>query len=305
MHELEDVAPFAETITLRGDRALRGMLDPLRVAPAHMRHDAAVSFLCELLPERAEATWETAIVRAVDTVSRRSTEPTCYEVVRALANGDEVDRQVSKTLEVYAGAGLTQLGFADPEVRLPSVGTRQVTYVMIRDLPAPQPGQARADYSPLERVGEQIVRLIAMFAMQLMSAERSRLKVFSFDEGWRLLGDPVGRTLLASLQRMGRSELAVPIISTQLVTDTFLDGHAAIENLIGATFVFGLRSEAEAERALKLLDLDPDDRALREQLLSYDCGRCLMRDHQGRVESVQVAVLAPRLLRGFSTTPGA
>ena len=66
------------------------------------------------------------------------------------------------------------------------------------------------------------MRLIAIFAMHLMSAERGRLKLFSFDEGWRLLGDPVGRTLLSSLQRMGRSELAVPIISTQLVTDALV-----------------------------------------------------------------------------------
>ena len=117
-----------------------------------------------------------------------------------------------------------------------------------------------------ERVGEQIVRLIAMFAMQLMAAERDRLKLFSFDEGWRLLGDPVGRMLLASLQRMGRSELAVPIISTQLVSDTLLDGRDSLENLIGATFVFGLRSENEAARALRLLDLDPDDELLRRSL---------------------------------------
>ena len=303
MHELDEVAPHVETIALRGERSLRGMLDPLRVAPEHIRHDAAVSFLSELLPARAEAAWETAIVKAVDTVLRRARVPTCYEVVHALSAGDAVDQQVAKTLEVYAGAGLTQLGFADPDVRLPTLGTRQVTYVLIRDLPAPQPGRARSEYSPLERVGEQVVRLIAMFAMQLMSAERSRLKVFSFDEGWRLLGDPVGRMLLASLQRMGRSELAVPIISTQLVADTLLDGRAAIENLIGATFVFGLRSEAEAARALQLLDLDPDDQALREQLLSYDRGRCLMRDHQGRVEPIQVEVLAPHLLSAFSTTP--
>jgi hypothetical protein len=303
MHELDEVAPHVETISLRGERSLRGMLDPLRVAPEHMRHDAAVSFLCELLPARSEATWETAIVKAVDGVLRRARTPTCYEVVRALTAGDAVDQQVAKTLEVYAAAGLTQLGFADPDIRLPTLGTRQVTYVLIRDLPAPQPGRARSEYSPLERVGEQVVRLIAMFAMQLMSAERSRLKVFSFDEGWRLLGDPVGRMLLASLQRMGRSELAVPIISTQLVADTLLDGWADIDNLIGATFVFGLRSEAEAARALRLLDLDPDDHVLREQLLSYDSGRCLMRDHQGRVEPIQVEVLAPRLLSAFSTTP--
>jgi hypothetical protein len=303
MHQLEEVAPYVETIALRGERALRGMLDPLRIAPAHLRHDATVSFLCDLLPARAEATWETAVVKAVDVVSRRAKEPTSFEVVRALMNGDDIDRQVGKTLSVYAGAGLTQLGFADPDVRLPAVGTRQVTYMPIRDLPAPRPGLTRGEYSPLERVGEQIVRLIAMFAMQLMGTERTRLKIFSFDEGWRLLGDPVGRMLLASLQRMGRSELAVPIISTQLVSDTLLDGRASLENLIGATFVFGLRSEKEAERALRLLDLDADDHALRARLLEFDGGRCLMRDHQGRVEAVQVEVLAPRLLSAFSTTP--
>jgi hypothetical protein len=303
MHELPEVAPYVETIALRGERSLRGMLDPLRIAPEHMRQDATVSFLCELLPARSEATWEASVAAAVDAVLRRSKAPTCFEVIRALAAGDEVDQQVAKTLAVHAGAGLTQLGFADPDVGLPPVGTRQVTYLQIRDLPAAQPGVARSDYSPLERVGEQMVRLIAMFAMALMAAERSRLKVFSFDEGWRLLGDPVGRMLLASLQRMGRSELAVPIISTQLVNDTLLDGRSSLDNLIGATFVFGLRSEREAERALELLDLDPDDRLLRERLLEFDAGRCLMRDHRGRVEAVQVEILVPRLLAGFSTTP--
>ncbi|MGI8800948.1 MAG: ATP-binding protein [Solirubrobacteraceae bacterium] len=305
LHRLDDVAAHVETVALRPERALRGMLDPLRVAPPHMRQDAAVSFLCDLLPARSDAAWETAVVKAVDGVVRAAAEPTCFEVVRALALGDDIDRQVAKTLEVYARAGLTQLGFADPDVRIAAVGERQVTYIPIRDLPGPQAGTARSDYSVAERVGEQIVRLIAMFAMQLMSAERHRLKLFSFDEGWRLLGDPVGRMLLAGLQRMGRSELAVPIISTQLVSDTLLDGRDSLENLIGATFVFGLRSEAEAARALSLLDLDPDDQTLRRRLLEFDAGRCLMRDHRGRVEAVQVDVVAPWLLRALSTTPPA
>jgi len=303
LHELPEVAAHVETIALRGERALRGMLDPLRIAPEHLRRDAAISFLGDLLPSRSEAAWEVAVAGAVDAVCRVSRTPTCTEVVRALGAGDTTDRQVARTLAAHADAGLAQLAFADPDIRLPPVGTRQVTYLPIRDLPAPAPGTARADYSQLERVGEHIVRLIAMFAMGLMAAERSRLKVFAFDEGWRLLGDPVGRMLLASLQRMGRSELAVPIISTQLVSDTLLDGRESLESLIGATFVFGLRSEREAERALTLLDLDPADRALRDQLLSFDRGRCLMRDHRGRVEAVQVEVLLPRLLAAFSTTP--
>jgi AAA-like domain len=127
----------------------------------------------------------------------------------------------------------------------------------------------------------------------------------SFDEGWRLLQDPVGRALLVSLQRMGRSEMAVPIISTQLVTDTLLGERESLENLLGATFVFGMRSEAEARRALTLLGLDPEDRRARQTLLELASGRCLFRDHHGRVEAIQVDVVVPSLLRAFSTTPGA
>jgi hypothetical protein len=302
-HLLEEVAPHAETIALRPDPALRGMLDPLRVAPEHLRQDATVSFLCDLLPNRAEPAWETAVVGGVDRVIRRSREPTCLEVVRALAEGDDVDVQVSKTLEIYARSGLTQLGFADPGIKLAPVGHSQVTYLPIRDLPGPEPGTPRSEYTQTERVGQQIVRLIAMFAMHLMSSERERLKLFSFDEGGRLLGDPVGRTLLVSLQRMGRSELAVPIISTQLVTDALVGERESLENLLGATFVFGMRSEAEAGRALTLLGLDPDDRRARERLLEFEAGRCLFRDHRGRVEAIQVEVVVPALLRAFSTTP--
>jgi hypothetical protein len=125
----------------------------------------------------------------------------------------------------------------------------------------------------------------------------------TFDEGWRLLGDPVGRTLLASLQRMGRSELAVAVISTQLVTDALVGERESLENLLGATFVFGMRSEVEAARALELIGLDPEDRGARELLLEFDAGRCLLRDHGGRVEAIQVDLIAPALLSAFSTTP--
>jgi hypothetical protein len=302
-HLLDDVAPHTECVTLRPDPALRGVLDPLRVAPAHLRQDVTVSFLLDLLPARAEPAWETAVVAAVDRVLAGAASPTCLEVVRALNAGDPVDRQVGGVLEVYARSGLTQLGFADPAVSPPAVGRRQVTYLPIRDLPGPQPGTPRGEYSQSERIGEQIVRLIAMFAMHLMSAERERLKLFSFDEGWRLLGDPAGRSLLASLQRMGRSELAVPIISTQLVTDTLMGERESLENLLGATFVFGMRSEAEAGRALALLGIDRESRSSRQRLLELEAGRCLFRDHRGRVEAIQVDVVVPSLLRAFSTTP--
>jgi hypothetical protein len=97
----------------------------------------------------------------------------------------------------------------------------------------------------------------------------------------------------------------VPIVSTQLVTDALVGERESLENLLGATFVFGMRSDAEAGRALTLLGLDPEDRYARERLLELEAGRCLLRDHSGRVEAIQVEVVAPSLLRAFSTTPRA
>jgi hypothetical protein len=301
VHLLPDVQPHAETIPLTPDRNLRGLLDPLRVSPDHLRQEAAVSFLTDLLPPRSPAEWETSIVDAVDRVNSNADRPTCFEVVRHLSAGSEIDRHVGRTLEVYARSGLTQLGFADPDVALPRVGAGQYTYLPIRDLPAAQPNTPRDQYSREEKVGEQIVRLIALFSMHLLAADHDRLKLWVFDEGHRLLSDGMGRRLLESLSRMGRSELAVPIIGTQLVTDTMLGG-IDLEGLIGVTLVFGVRSDREAGRALQLLSLDPDDRRMRQRLLEFEAGECLLRDHRGRSEAVQVDVL-PELLAHLSTTP--
>ena len=102
---------------------------------------------------------------------------------------------------------------------------------------------------------------------------------------------------------MGRSELAVPIISTQLVTDALVGERESLENLIGATFVFGMRSEAEADARSTLLGLDPRTGGCARALLELEAGRCLFRDHRGRVEAIQVDVVVPSLLRAFSTTP--
>ena len=181
-----------------------------------------------------------------------------------------------------------------------------MTYLPIRDLPGPEPGTPRSEYSQAERVGEQIVRLIAMFAMHLMGAERDRLKVFSFDEGWRLLGDPVGRTLLASLQRMGRSELAVPIISTQLVTDALVGERESLENLIGATFVFGMRSDGRGRHARwRCSGSTPRTDGCAERCSSSRRAAACFAITAGASRRSRSTWSSPALLRAFSTTPGA
>jgi len=299
-HLLDEVAADVEIIDIRDNQRMRGMLDPLRVAPDVLRQDAAVSFLSELLPRRSEASWESAIVRAVDSVLRNSANPTCREVVHALSEGDAVDRAVANHLLVFAKSGLTQLGFADPDVRLPEFGSRRVVYMPIRDLPSPDARTARSDYTMSERVGEQLLRLIALFSLQIMGRYRDELTVFGYDEGHRFIDDPVMRMVLMSGTRMGRSERIIPVLGSQLVTDTMTD-RESMENLIGETYLYGMKSASEAERGLKMIGLDPTEKRI-EQVMGFEEGRCLYRDHAGRVEAIQVDV-ASRLLQGLLTTP--
>ncbi|MCA1699975.1 MAG: ATP-binding protein, partial [Actinobacteria bacterium] len=127
-HLLDEVAPFTEVIDLKQAKRYRGILDPLRIGVGDVHQTAAVTFLRELLPIRSTAEWETSILQAVNAVCSRSGEPSLWEVIRALTDGDQIDRQVAKTLEVHATSSFAQLGFHDRDRPLPAVGEAQVTY---------------------------------------------------------------------------------------------------------------------------------------------------------------------------------
>ena len=143
-HLLEEVAPHVECVALRPDPTLRGMLDPLRVAPAHLRQDAAVSFLSDLLPARAEAAWETAVVAAVDRVLARARQPTCPEVVSALLRG----RRARASRRPHA-RGLLALG-SDPAGLRRRGSAAAPGRRAAGDLPAdPRPAGARSGGAPV------------------------------------------------------------------------------------------------------------------------------------------------------------
>ena len=144
------------------------------------------------------------------------------------------------------------------------------------------------------------LKLIAAYAMRLVSGDRSVHKVVLFDEAWFLLASRDGRRLIDRLNRLGRAENATLILATQQLTDV-----GEIENLIGTRLIFGQETAAEARRALELLGLDPDDRALVERVRGYRTGRCLMRDIDDRVAELQIEPVHEHLLRILDTSPGA
>jgi hypothetical protein len=301
-HRLEllpGVAEQLEEIELSADERFRGMLDPLRIARPETAEELATSFLIDVLPD-PEGGEKTAIRAAVKAVldAAPAGEATCSQVLQQLALGHREAKQAARDLAVYQDTGLARLGFGKAGSRPPQPTATQVTSLRIRNLPRPLPGTPRAELSEEERIGRAVLRLVCAYALYLMGADRSRHKVLGFDEAWFLLEDATGRRLVEHLNRWGRSEFATPILAAHLVSDA-----EGLDNLLGARFVFGMESEREAERALRMLRLDADDERLRQRLLSFRRGRCLFRDYEGRTAQIQIDLADPELLALLDTTP--
>jgi hypothetical protein len=297
LESLPGVAEEMEVVELSGDDAFRGMLDPLRIGPSETREDLAANFLLAILPGPVRPEWQTEIRLAVHSVATAGGR-SCELVVRELEHGTAAAKDAARALGVHASAGIARLGFAPAAGDVEPAGSRQVTSLRIRNLTLPLPGVTRSELSEEERVGEALLRLLAIYALRLAGTDATRHAVLGFDEAWVLLADSAGRALVDRISRLGRTQNVTPLLATQVLGDAM-----ELEGLVGALFCFGVETDAEAERALRLLHLDPDDERLRRQLTGFRRGRCLFRDYRGRVGGMQVDLVDPDLQAALDTTP--
>jgi hypothetical protein len=286
-----------DVIELSVEERFRGLLDPLMVAAPSLREDLASSYLMEILPQAPPA-WETQVRRAVrDAV--QAGQRSLLDVLERLRTSSHTDaRAAAEALEVWADAGLGRLAFAPAGAR-EREARRAVTTIRADGLTLPSPAAARADYTQSERLSVATLKLVAAFAMHL-AADPARHAVVLFDEAWMLLGSADGRRLVDRLARLGRSQNATLLLASQQLGDI-----GELEALVGTKLIFGLETVAEAQRALALLGLDPDDQQLIARVRAYRRGRCLMRDLDDRIAEVQIDLVDPELLDALDTTPRA
>jgi hypothetical protein len=298
-HHLADVvgAEHVEHVELTATGEFRGMLDPLRIAPEDLRVELAYSFLTELLPAPVPPQWQTEIRAAVADVVAQGGR-SCGLVLDTLERGSDEARAAARAIEVHAGTGLLQLGFAARDADTAVLGTSPVVSLRIANLTLPTPGTPKADHTQEERSGRALLRLLAVQALHLAGDDWSRHKVLIVEELSQLVGDAIGLALVQRIVRMCRSQNATPILVTQVVDDV-----ASVADMVGCFFAFGVETDAEARRVLTLLGLDHEDAGLRAQLCSFRRGRCLVRDYEGRISPVQIDLADPALLGWLDTTP--
>lgn len=292
---LPGVAAELREIELTDDERYRGLLDPMRIG-GEARTDATYTFLSSILPElRPE--WGTELKLAIDRAVGEDAQ-SCGEVVDLLeSEPNDAATELARAIKVHVSSGLSILGFAHRQTPQMRVGDSQVVTIGIRNLTLPMAGTARSEMSESERLGQALLRLLTAYLMRLVTEDTSRHGVVALDEAWTLTSDQSGRTMLERLARLGRSQNATLLLASQMLGDA-----EALEPLVGAHFAFGVETEDEARKALRLLRLDEGDRAMSERLLKYRQGRCFFRDFDNRVVSMRIDP-GEGLLAALDTTP--
>jgi len=295
-----ELAGQVEVLELSGDPRHRGKLDPLAIGLPELREELASSYLLELLRDPPPA-WENAIDRAVRDAVRAGEESLNCVVARLRASDTDAGRDAAEALDVLSDFGLARLGFSDGGAAGAEASpSSSVITIRTPGLSLPDPGASRETYTRAERVSVATLSLVAAKALRLVSHDRSRHKIVLLDEAWFLLASTQGRLLLNRLVRLGRSMNTTILLATQRLADL-----GDLSELVGVYFLFGQDSIPEAERALRMVDLDPEDAALRSRLTEYRQGLCLMRDLDGRVGEVQFDLVFEELLAALDNTPGA
>jgi DNA helicase HerA-like ATPase len=298
-HGLDRVPELAgrlQVLELSGSETQQGRLDPLAIGLPDLREELACSYLLELLPGNP-AQWENAISLAVKETVREGSQSLLRVLEHLLASDRPGAKDAGEALQVIRDFGLARLGFgngeaADTQTHLP------VTTIRMPGLSLPDPAATRESYTRAERISVATLSLVAAYALQLISDDRSRHKIVGLDEIWFLLASPQGRQIIHRLVRLGRAYNATLLLGTHRIADL-----GDLAELIGVTFVFGQDSDTAAAAALQFIGL-PATPDLVGRVREFRAGHCLMRDLQGRVGEVQVDLVYPHLLQALTTTPG-
>lgn len=296
LHKLAELGERVGVLELSGDPSQQGKLDPLAIGLEDLREELACSYLLELLPGPS-STWENAVSLAVKDTVREGSRSLSRVVELLLASDRAGARDAGEALEVIRDFGLARLGFGDGQTT-GIEAVKPVTTIRMPGLSLPEPSAARDTYTRAERVSVATLSLVAAYALQLISGDRSRHKVVGLDEIWFLLASPQGRQIINRLVRLGRAFNATLLLGTHRIGDL-----GDLADLIGVVLVFGQDSDEAASAALRFIGLEPT-RELVGLVRELRAGRCLMRDLSGRVGEVQVDLVYPHLLQAFQTTPG-
>lgn len=244
-----------------------------------------------------------AAQRTLEQAASTGQAPRLADVIGELEAADGPGREVADKLRALSAISYGRLVFGDPG---PAVNL-DADYVCfhIPSLRLPQRNTTRDDQLPEELLGQAILYLVAAVSRRVLFRQSDRFAALLLDEAHALTASAQGQALVMELIRDGRKHFGAVWAFSQLATD-FIGDAAGEESdsLLGYRVVFR-QAPNTASAALTFLGSDGRDDNV-ETVTSLGTGECLMRDPNGRLGLVRVALPDdPAVVDAFSTTPGA
>ena len=196
-----------------------------------------------------------------------------------------------------APAGSPSSASAPARAGSAEVGDAQVVSLRIRNLTLPLAGTARSELLEEERISLAVLRLLASYALRLCATDPGATRCWRWMRPGRSCPTPRGGRSWSGSPAWGAARTSPRSWRPRCSATP-----SELEPLVGALFAFGVETEAEAQKALALLRLDPDDEAAIQRLIGYRAGRCYFRDFAGQVAPIQIDP-PPWLLGELDTTP--
>ncbi len=200
LDRIPELAGRVQVLELSGAEAQQGKLDPLAIGLPDIREELACSYLLELLPGNPTQ-WENAVSLAVKDTVREGVHSLLRVVEHLLASDRPGACDAGEALQVIRDFGLARLGFGSGDGSDIQAAT-PITTIRMPGLSLPEPTAARDTYTRVERVSVATLSLVAAYALQLISGDRSRHKIVGLDEIWFLLASPQGRQIIHRLGRL-------------------------------------------------------------------------------------------------------
>lgn len=284
-----------------------GMLDPFTLSdkPA-LQNLLAIEVVELFIGGRLDTKSKNALMDAVKEVAQRPT-PSLYDVVEVLSvHRTEEGRGLGSSLSFIRDLDFARLCFSpnrNPNQK-PMRAEDGLTIISLKGLDLPATSN-RENYTTTNFLAVGIMYLLANYTESLMySSNEKHPKAVVIDEAWSITSTPQGANMIPRLARMGRSLNTAVMLISQNAAD-FLN----LTNSMPYRLAFGTKDADEITAVVKFLGLEQDENGKPlpgsyKTVERLDRGQCLMRDPDGRIQTVIIDnKWNPEIFKALDTNP--
>lgn len=311
-----DAIPMADLPELAGrvrvfdmQNGHEGLLDPFTLAENLSGQKLMALEVIQLLIGGADKISDAAknvLSEAINTVAKREV-PSLYHVVDILLESNiDSAKGLGNQLELIRGLPFARLCFApnrDPDLQ-PMQASDGLTIISLKGLNLPA-NNDKSSYTTSNHLAIGIMYLITRYTESLMYDEDDKHpKAVVIDEAWAITSTPQGAAMIPRIGRMGRALNTALLLISQNAND-FLQ----MANYLPYRLAFGTKATDEIESVAEFLGLEKGDDGKPlpgnfKTIHNLEKGECLMRDPDGRIQSIKIDNnWNPSLFDAFNTNP--